>query len=64
MAMHAPTHPFELEGSDGFEWELFGHPPYSPDLAPSNFHLFPHMNTCLATQHFDDDDELHADVCA
>jgi histone-lysine N-methyltransferase SETMAR len=22
------------------QWELFGNPPYSPDLDPSNFHLF------------------------
>ncbi|GBM59955.1 hypothetical protein AVEN_178206-1 [Araneus ventricosus] len=30
---------------DGFGWELFGHPPYCPDLAPSDIHLFPHMKT-------------------
>jgi transposase len=23
-----------------FNWELSDHPPYSPDLAPSNYHLF------------------------
>jgi transposase len=23
-----------------FNWELFGHPPYSPDVAPSDYHLF------------------------
>jgi histone-lysine N-methyltransferase SETMAR len=23
-----------------FSWELFDHPPYSPDLAPSEYHLF------------------------
>jgi histone-lysine N-methyltransferase SETMAR len=23
-----------------FNWELFDHPPYSPDLALSNYHLF------------------------
>ncbi|GBL83714.1 hypothetical protein AVEN_132629-1 [Araneus ventricosus] len=40
----------------GFGWELFGHPPYSPDLAPNNFNLFPHMKTWLATQCFDDDE--------
>jgi transposase len=22
-----------------FNWELFDHPPYSPDLTPSNYHL-------------------------
>jgi len=24
-----------------FEWQIFEHPPYSPDLAPSNHHLCP-----------------------
>jgi len=24
-------------------YELLGHPPYSPDLAPSDFHLFPKL---------------------
>jgi transposase len=23
-----------------FNWELFDHPPYNPDLAPSDCHLF------------------------
>ncbi|GBM85531.1 hypothetical protein AVEN_53131-1 [Araneus ventricosus] len=49
---------------DGSEWELFGHPPYSTDLTPSDFHLFPHMKTWLATQRFDDDEELHVGVRA
>ncbi|KAJ4447519.1 hypothetical protein ANN_09526 [Periplaneta americana] len=26
-----------------FGWELFDHPPYSPDLAPSDFHVFLHL---------------------
>ncbi|GBL84280.1 hypothetical protein AVEN_118663-1 [Araneus ventricosus] len=47
---------------DDFGWHLFGHPPYSPNLAPSLFHLFLHMKTWLATQCFDDDEELHAGV--
>jgi len=47
---------------DHFGWEVFDHPPYSPDLAPSNYHLFPNMKTWLATQRFDDDAELQAGV--
>jgi len=39
---------------------VFDHPPYSPDLAPSDYHLFPNMKTWLATQRFDDDAELQA----
>ncbi|KAJ4448146.1 hypothetical protein ANN_10159 [Periplaneta americana] len=26
-----------------FGWELFDHPPYNPDLVPSNFHVFLHL---------------------
>jgi len=35
---------------DHFGWEVFHHPPYSPDLAPSDYHLFPNMKTWLAAQ--------------
>ncbi|GFW79368.1 mariner Mos1 transposase [Trichonephila clavipes] len=28
---------------NSFKWEVFPHPPYSPDLAPSDFHLFPKL---------------------
>ena len=27
-----------------FSWEVFNHPPYSPDLAASDFNLFLHLN--------------------
>jgi histone-lysine N-methyltransferase SETMAR len=47
---------------DAFKWEVFPHPPYSPDLAPSDYHLFPAMKTWLATQRFDDDAELQEGV--
>ena len=45
-----------------FDWEVFPHPPYSPDLAPSDFHLFPKLKTWLATQRFDKDEELQLRV--
>ncbi|KAG8272233.1 hypothetical protein J6590_044891 [Homalodisca vitripennis] len=47
---------------DDFDWEVLVHPPYSPDLAPSDCHLSPAMKTFLATQCFDSDTEYHADV--
>lgn len=47
---------------DVLKWEVFPHPPYSPDLAPSDYHLFPAMKTWLARQRFDDDAELREGV--
>jgi len=41
-----------------FKWDILNHPPYSPDLAPSDFHLFLHLKKHLAGKRFDDDDEL------
>ena len=34
------------------------HPPYSPDLAPSDFHLFLHLKKLPGGKRFDDDDGL------
>lgn len=43
---------------DQFGWELVSHPPYSPDLAPNDFHLFPKLKNCLGGQRFQTDGEL------
>uniref|UniRef100_A0A1B6CNN9 Mos1 transposase HTH domain-containing protein n=1 Tax=Clastoptera arizonana TaxID=38151 RepID=A0A1B6CNN9_9HEMI len=45
-----------------FLWDVFGHPPYSPDLAPSDFHLFPHLKQHLRGRTFANDDELKEEV--
>ena len=34
------------------KWEVLSHPPYSPDVAPSDYHLFRSMVHGLADQHF------------
>ena len=42
-------------------FKLVEHPRYSPDLAPSNFHLFPKLKTAISGTHFQsDDDVIHA----
>ena len=42
-------------------FKLIEHPPYSPDLAPSDFHLFPKLKTAISSTHFQsDDDVIHA----
>ena len=40
-----------------FKWDILDHPPYSPDLAPSDCHLFLHPKKHLAGKKFDDDDD-------
>ena len=37
---------------------LLEHPPYSPDLAPLDFHLFPKLELLLAGQSFSSDQEV------
>jgi len=41
-----------------FNWEIFDHPPYSPDLATSNYHLFTKIKVWLATHCFHTNKEL------
>ena len=40
------------------EAEILTHPPYSPDLAPCDFALFPKLKGELKGKHFNDLDEL------
>jgi len=39
-------------------WEVLPHPPYSPDLAPSDYHLFASMGHALTEQQFDSYEEV------
>ena len=48
---------------DEFHWDTFDHPPYIPDLAPSDFYLFLKKKEHLAGKRFTDDEDLqHAVV--
>jgi histone-lysine N-methyltransferase SETMAR len=42
--------------------ELLEHPPYSPDLAPPKFFLFPKLKLFLAGKHFSSNQEVIAAV--
>jgi histone-lysine N-methyltransferase SETMAR len=44
------------------QYELLEHPPYSPDLAPSDFCLFPKLKLFLAGQCFSSNQEAIAAV--
>ena len=39
-------------------WEVLEHPAYSPDLAPSGFHLFGPLKNALRDRRFAADDEV------
>jgi len=41
-----------------FKWEIFKHPPYSPDCAPSDFWLFPKLKQALGGKKFKTDAEV------
>jgi hypothetical protein len=41
-----------------FNWELFDHPSYRLDLAPSDYHLFTNLKNWLGSQRFNNNEEL------
>ena len=44
--------------------EVLQHPPYSPDLIPSDFHLFGPLKQHLSGERFPDDKVVETAVCA
>lgn len=56
---HATTAAIAAKG-----WTVLPHPPYSPDLAPSDFHLFGPLKDNLKGQKFDDDEAVKVAVRA
>jgi hypothetical protein len=42
------------------DWEILPHPPYSPDLAPSDYHLFLSLSNNLCGLSFHNDAELQS----
>ncbi|GFW28691.1 histone-lysine N-methyltransferase SETMAR [Trichonephila clavipes] len=45
-----------------FRWEQIDHPPYSTDLAPSDFHLFRYLKEFLGGKRFDTAEEVKEEV--
>ena len=46
------------ETLEALQWDVLPHPPYSPDLAPSDYHLFRSMTHGLTQQHFTSYEEV------
>ena len=57
---NAPSHNSHvaLEAIRDCKFKLVDHPPYSPDLASSDYHLFPSLKKAIRGKHFGIDDEL------
>jgi hypothetical protein len=47
-----------------FKWEVIQHPPYSPNLVPSDFHFFGPLKQHLLWERFPYDDMVERAVCA
>lgn len=41
-----------------FSWEILPHPPYSPDLAPSDYHLFRSLERFIRGKTFDSKEDI------
>jgi len=51
---NASSHTTKLvkETIEAFDWKILSHAAYSPDLAPTDYHLFASMGHVLAQQRF------------
>ena len=47
LLLHNNAHPHTLETLKQLKWEAMEHPPYCPELAPSDFHLFGPLREAL-----------------
>ena len=56
---NAPRHVVALTSAllEQFKWEIFEHPPYSPDFVPRDYNFFLHHNKFLAGQSLRRDQE-------
>lgn len=44
------------------DWELLPHPPYSPDIAPSDYYLFRSLQNNLTNMNFNNEDHVRAHI--
>jgi len=47
---------------DQFGWDVTSYPPYSPDLAPSDYHLFLNVKEHLGGKRMETDEEVKKEV--
>lgn len=63
---NAPVHKAQvaMAAVQRMGFEILEHPPYSPDLAPSDFYLFPKMKKELRGKKFSSDEEVKSAISA
>ena len=57
LCLHDNARPHIARKTQALLREIFEHPPFSPDLAPSDFFLFPKMKEHLAGKSFANDED-------
>jgi hypothetical protein len=66
VLFHNITRPHTAAHTPGllqhFNWELSDHPPYRPDPAPGDYHLYAYLKNWLGSQRFNKNEELMEDV--
>ncbi|GBM03674.1 hypothetical protein AVEN_134904-1 [Araneus ventricosus] len=65
--LHGRSHPHDVWHTQQLLQQLccevFVHPTYKPDLAPSDYRLFQHLKRFMSKQNFRSDDDLQIDGC-
>lgn len=67
FVLHQDNAPPHTAASTQLEIDILGfqrisHPPYSPDLAPMDFRVFPEVKSRLRGKHFENSQELMLEV--
>jgi histone-lysine N-methyltransferase SETMAR len=59
---HNSAGPHTREAITKLQWTVLPHPPYSPDLVPSDYHLFSPLKDAIRGKKFEDDEEVISEV--
>jgi histone-lysine N-methyltransferase SETMAR len=62
LLLHDNARPHTREAIATMGWTVLSHPPYSPELAHPEFHLFGPLKDALRGRRFAEDDELKRSV--
>ena len=58
MQDNAPIHTARVATAAASGFEILPHPPYSPDLAPSDYYLFPKLKSQLSGKRYSSNNDV------